>query len=125
MLSRSALNILFSDAPRRVRQTLTVFTANRVLALEPEVEALVTSVRPFRGGTFSGQVPKLTGQRVAVVVHGIESSLADLTSLGGFLSGFKQSAQPTDYYDVVIGFEYSSNAELAEIGAAMAEGWRG
>lgn len=122
VLRQSALDLLFPASPPGERQTLTVFTANRVPASALEAEPLVTSVRAFQDGAFAGQVPDLTNRRVAVVVHGIESSLADLTSLGQFLIDFKQAAQPTNLYDAVIGFEYSSNAELAEIGAALADG---
>jgi hypothetical protein len=99
-------------------QTLMVFTANR---LEVELPLLMTSVLPFRNGEFAGDVPDLSGETVAVIVHGLEADLADLVQLGQFVSGFTRSGESSPYYDVVIGFQYTSNADLATIGTAMAD----
>ena len=122
VLAESMLERLSVPTPAGERLTLRVFTANRLEGLETTAGPLVTSVRPFQDGAFSGEVANLSGKRVAVVVHGIESSLADLTSLGQFLDDFQQSGTNSEYYDAVIGFEYSSNAPLAEIGTALTEG---
>jgi len=118
-LDQSALEALFADAPATESKELTIFSANR--ELEIESAPFTSSVRPFIDGEFAGEVPDLSGKRVAVIVHGLESDLADLKSLGQFIFDFKQSGESTNYYNVVIGFEYSSNRPLATIGQAMAD----
>ncbi len=117
-LSKELLALLFPDAAALEQQDLRIFSANRIL--EVEAEPLETSVEVFDNGAFSGPPPDLTGKRVALVVHGLDSSLADLTSLGQFIHSFKLTGQPNPYYDVVLGYQYSSSAPLAEIGADLA-----
>ena len=118
-IDQSTLEALFAEAPTTDGKELTVFSANRELEVVPSV--FTTSVRPFTGGDFAGQVPPLSGKRVAVIVHGLESDLPDLRSLGQFIFDFKRNGESTNYYEVVIGFEYSSNRPLATIGQAMAD----
>ncbi|MFZ2961472.1 MAG: hypothetical protein WA705_31730 [Candidatus Ozemobacteraceae bacterium] len=81
---------------------------------------LVTQVKLFKGTNFTDEgVPSLKGKRVAVVVHGFTSSLEDMKTLGNVLANTK----PKDnipYYDAVIGFEYTSNSPLVDIGTRMA-----
>lgn len=121
-LDQSALEALFADTPATDSKELMVFSANRELETVPA--PFTTSVRPFIDGEFTGQVPVLSGKKVAVIVHGLESNLADLKSLGQFIFDFKKDGESTNYYNVVIGFEYSSNRPLATIGQAMAD-WMG
>jgi hypothetical protein len=118
-LEQSTLEVLYADTPTTDSKDLTVFTANR--ELEAEFSPFTTSVWPFIDGAFAGDVPALSGQRVAVIVHGLEANLADLKSLGQFIFDFIQNGESTNYYDVVIGFEYTSNRPLATIGQAMAD----
>jgi hypothetical protein len=119
VLEQSILQAMFAlddpDAPH----TLNVYSANRLLLTSQE--PFTSSVRPFVAGQFAGQVPDLAGKRVAVLVHGIEADLADLVQLGQYVAGYTRSGQSAPFYDVVIGFEYSSNRPLAIIGSAMAE----
>jgi hypothetical protein len=118
-LDQSTLEALFADTPATDSKELTVFSANRELETVPS--PFTTSVRPFIEGEFTGEVPVLSGKKVAVIVHGLESDLAALKTLGQFIFDFKQSGESTNYYNVVIGFEYSSNRSLATIGQAMAD----
>jgi hypothetical protein len=118
-LEQSILEALYADTPANDSKELTVFSANRELELESA--PFTTSVRPFIDGEFAGEVPVLSEKRVAVIVHGLESDLAALKTLGQFIFDFKQSGESTNYYNVVIGFEYSSNRPLATIGQAMAD----
>ena len=119
-LDQSTLEALFADIPVDTSEELTVFSANR--ELEIVLSPFTTSVRPFIDGAFAGEIPDLSGKKVAVIVHGLESDLADLRSLGQFIVDFKRNGESANYYNVVIGFEYSSNRPLATIGKAMA-GW--
>ena len=118
-LEQATLEALYANTPTTDSKELTVFTANRTL--EAELSPFTTSVRPFIDGAFAGEVPALSGQRVAVIVHGLEANLADLTSLGQFIYDFTRNGESTPYYNVVIGFEYTSNRPLATIGQAMAD----
>ena len=118
-LDQSTLEALFTDTPATDSKELMIFSANRELETVPA--PFTTSVRPFIDGEFAGEVPVLSGKRVAVIVHGLESDLANLKSLGQFIFDFKQNGESTNYYNVVIGFEYSSNRPLATIGQAMAD----
>jgi hypothetical protein len=101
-------------------EQLIIFTASRNVgrALPPP---LLSSVQVFQNGQWNGQVPDVTGKRIAVLVHGIDSSLADLSSLAQFLSTYKLPLVNTPFYDTVIGFQYTSNNPLATIGTACAE----
>jgi hypothetical protein len=119
-LEQSTLAALFAGTAATPSKDLTIFSANRELEAKPSL--FVTSVRPFIDGEFAGVVPDLSGKKVAVLVHGLEADLADLNSLGQFIYDFKKNGESTRYYDVVIGFEYSSNRPLATIGQAMADG---
>lgn len=98
---------------------LLAFVANR----KPNAERppLVTALYGFKNGAFTGAPPDTTNLRVAVVVHGIDSSLSDLTSLGAFLASVKANGTSNRYYDAIIGFQYTSNAPIAEIGTALAD----
>ncbi len=80
---------------------------------------LTTSVQPFLNNAFQSNVPvpPLSG-RVAVCVHGIYTDLPDLALLGGHLASLQTAGNP--YYDYVIGFQYTSNVPLKEIGTALA-----
>jgi hypothetical protein len=98
---------------------LLAFVANREVSAERP--PLVTSLYGFKNGAFTGAPPDTTNRRIAVVVHGIDSSLQDLTSLGAFLASFSADGAPGRYYDAVIGFQYTSNAPIAEIGTALAD----
>lgn len=100
------------------RETLIVFTASRTATRA--VPPLQTAVFAFQNGAFVGIPPNLAGKKVAVVVHGIDSKLADLQSLGAYLAAYRLPDDTTPYYDAVIGFQYSSNNPLARIGGAMA-----
>jgi hypothetical protein len=118
-LAQPVLAALAAEVGSPEPQTLMVFTANRLdEGLPPP---LITAVLPFENGQFAGEVPDLSGATVAVVVHGIEADLADLVQLGQFLSEFTRTGESSPYYDVVIGFQYTSNADLATIGTAMAD----
>jgi len=118
-LEQSTLEALFAGMASTSEKDLRIFSANR--ELEATQSPFLTSVRPFIDGEFAGEVPDLSGKKVAVLVHGLEADLADLTTLGQFISDFKKNGESTRYYDVVIGFEYSSNRPLATIGQAMAD----
>lgn len=107
------------DNGDRNLETFRVFTATRTSGRA--IPVLQTSVQPFVNGAWGGIVPDLTGKRVAVLVHGIDSSLADLTSLAQFIASYKLPLSSTPYYDAVIGFQYTSNNPLANIGEACAE----
>lgn len=98
------------------RIVLRLFTANDNLL---EAGTLVTSVQPFLNNAFQPNVavPPLSG-RVAVCVHGIYTDISDLALLGGHLASVQQAGSP--YYDYVIGFQYTSNVPLKEIGTALA-----
>jgi len=122
-LAQLTLEALFADTPNTSEKDLRIFSANRELEATPSF--FVTSVRPFIDGKFAGEVPDLSGKKVAVLVHGLEADLADLNSLGQFIYDFKKTGESSSYYDVVIGFEYSSNRPLATIGQAMADGMEG
>jgi len=117
-LEQLTLEALFAGTAATLSKDLTIFSANR--ELEATQSFFVTSVRPFIDGEFVGDVPDLSGKKVAVLVHGLEADLADLTSLGTHIYDFKKNGESTRYYDVVIGFEYTSNRPLATIGKAMA-----
>ncbi|HPG57596.1 MAG TPA: hypothetical protein PKW98_07245 [Candidatus Wallbacteria bacterium] len=99
---------------------LKIFTANiRLAALESG--AISASVKPFnrtRNKFETGAIPSLAGKRVALVVHGITSSLKKSREMGEFLATFRKGG--VLYYDHVIGFDYSSNARISELGAKMA-----
>ncbi|MDQ3314621.1 MAG: hypothetical protein M3505_08340 [Verrucomicrobiota bacterium] len=98
------------------RVILRLFTSNG----QPQLpSSLITSVQSFQNGAFQPNtaVPPLSG-RVALCVHGIESDLADLTELAAHLASRQQAGHP--YYDYIIGFQYTSNAPLQEIGNALA-----
>ena len=118
-LEQLTLEVLFAGTAATSSKDLTIFSANR--ELEATLSPFLTSVRPFIDGEFSGDVPDLSGKKVAVLVHGLEADLADLTSLGKHIYAFKKNGELTRYYDVVIGFEYTSNRHLATIGQAMAD----
>lgn len=107
------------DNGDRNLESFRVFTATRTSARALPV--LQTSVQPFVNGAWGGLVPDLTGKRVAVLVHGIDSSLSDLTTLAQFIASYKLPLSSTPYYDAVIGFQYTSNNPLANIGEACAE----
>lgn len=100
------------------QEELIVFTASR--SATRAIPPLQTAVYGFSNGQFQGSPPDLTGKKVAIVVHGIDSSLSDLQTLGQFLAGYRLPGETTPYYDAVIGFQYSSNNPLANIGAACA-----
>jgi hypothetical protein len=100
------------------QEELIVFTATRTATRG--IPPLQTAVYGFSNGQFQGVPPDLTGLKVAIVVHGIDSSLADLQSLGQFLAGYRLPGETTPYYDAVIGFQYSSNNPLANIGNSCA-----
>ena len=119
-LEQSTLTALFAGTAADFSKELMIFSANRELEAKPSF--FVTSVRPFMDGAFAGEVPDLSGKKVAVLVHGLEADLADLTTLGQFIYDFTKNGESAHYYDVVIGFEYSSNRPLATIGQAMADG---
>lgn len=99
---------------------LKLFTAN----LKPQQDsspAIVASVKLYnrtRNKFDTTPIPSLAGKRVAVVVHGITSNLDQSQAMGDFLATFRKSGAL--YYDYIIGFEYSSNARIAELGAKMA-----
>ena len=117
-LTKATLNALFANEPAGEEQNLKIFSANRLSELK--ADPLITNVEVFENGSFGGNPPDLNGKRVAVVVHGLDSSLGDLSSLGQFISDFKQTGETVSYYEVVIGFNYTSNAPLTEIGTALA-----
>lgn len=100
------------------QEELIVFTASRTATRG--IPPLQTAVYGFSNGQFQGVPPNLAGLKVAIVVHGIDSSLSDLQSLGQFLAGYQLPGETTPYYDAVIGFQYSSNNPLANIGQACA-----
>lgn len=116
-LDADTIRKLHAKRGRNGRINLRLFTSNG----QPlQQAALVTSVQPFQNGAFqpSVAVPSLSG-RVALCVHGIESDLPDLNELGAHLASRQAAGHP--YYDYIIGFQYSSNAPLREIGTALAD----
>jgi hypothetical protein len=96
------------------------FTATVALSSEP---TFTSGVSMWSNGQFvdAPATLDLTGKRVSVVVHGINGTLDKLQPLGAFLADAKQGNAETVYYDVVLGFHYSSTAPLAMVGTAMAE----
>ena len=102
-------------APFEIR----AFTANRPVI--PIATQLVTSLQQLRNGQFSeGAIDDLVGKRVVVIVHGIFVHLPAITALANAIAGVK-GADGRLKYDVVLGFEYTSNSPLAAIGAALAD----
>lgn len=99
---------------------LKLFTANLKQSqdLSATIAASVKLYNRTRNKFDSSPIPALAGKRVAVVVHGITSNLDQSQAMGDFLATFKKSGAL--YYDYIIGFEYSSNARIAELGAKMA-----
>lgn len=100
---------------------LKLFTANIKPAALAGAGAITASVKPFnrtRNKFEAGAIPSLAGKRVALVVHGITSSLEKSREAGEFLATFRKGG--VLYYDHVIGFDYSSNARISELGAKMA-----
>jgi hypothetical protein len=125
-LDQSALRAL-SPPPRHAHHgkptKVRIFTANAELLTAP---ILVTSLSQFvydpsrRTGSFYHPLTDLTGKRVALCVHGLATTLEDLNALASYLATYTRPGESQPYYDVIIGFEYTSNVPLAEIGAAMA-----
>lgn len=106
--------------PSRALQ-LTFFTVNRGEARK-EDSTLVTGAFQFTNNAWTPLPSGTTfpGQRIALLFHGIESCLDDLVTLAEFIQSFQASGQSTPLYSAVIGFQYSSNAPLAQIGTAAA-----
>ena len=97
----------------------------RIFAL---TRALPPTAAPFTAGMVMfnrvteewGPVPPSfnpRGKRLALLVHGLMGSMADFGALAPRLASLNGGGIP--FYDCIIGFHYTSNAPLAEIGAAM------
>jgi hypothetical protein len=97
---------------------LVAFAANRVAPTTPPV--LLSGVYQWKNGAFRQPLGDLSHKRVALCVHGINANLGDIQPLGAYIAGFKLSGAAQPYYDAVIGFQYTSNVPLAQIGTAMA-----
>lgn len=99
--------------------TFDVFTAEHALTkqLPPP---LITSVMKYdlNSGTWVGLTgnDSMAGKRVGFMVHGVTADLSSMSYLANMLL-----TQTGGYYDEVWGFQYTSNAPLAEIGTAMAD----
>lgn len=120
-LGAATVRQLHAKPGKNGRVILRLFTSNG----QPQLpSSLITSVQSFQNGAFQPNtaVPPLSG-RVALCVHGIESDLADLTELAAHLASRQQAGHP--YYDYIIGFQYTSNAPLQEIGNALANSMQG
>ena len=122
-LDERALRALSRQAPPR-HTRLRIFTANGAIFAAP---ILVTSLSQFvydpstGTGSFYHPLTDLTNKRVALCVHGLATTLEDLTALAVYLATYTRPGDSQPYYDVVIGFQYTSNVPLAEIGGAMAD----
>jgi len=102
-----------------------VFTAEHVVTrqLPPP---LITSVMRYdlnsgtwvspNGDSMSGNGDSMSGKRIGFMVHGVTADLTDMSYMANMLL-----TQTGGYYDEVWGFQYTSNAPLAEIGTAMAD----
>jgi hypothetical protein len=104
------------------RAVLTFVTAHLApVAATP----LVVGVYQSLGGAWTPlAATSLTGKKVALLVHGIDASLTDLDALADFVLGYVAPGQSQPRYDLVIGFQYSSNAPLATLGSLAAEALR-
>ena len=54
-------------------------------------------------------------------MHGLATTLEDLNAFASYLATYTRPGDAEPYYDVIIGFQYTSNVPLTEIGAAMAD----
>lgn len=104
--------------PNDPAYSLRIFTATPVPVVEP-LETYVAVFDPPRQRWNREVIPSLAGKRVAVVVHGVMSSLEDLIYLANLLATYTAPGGEARYYDYVIGFNYSSTAPIADIGYAM------
>jgi hypothetical protein len=123
-LDQPTLGTLSRHAHHGGPARLRIFTANAGLVAAP---ILITSLSQFvydpstGTGSFYHPLPDLTNKRVALCVHGLATTLEDLNDLASYLATYTRPGDSRPYYDVVIGFQYTSNVPLAEIGSAMAD----
>jgi len=106
------------------RVQLRLFTANGTLESGPfvsSVEPFLTTTQKFRMPTDPPlPLPPLSG-RIALCVSGLHVDLQDLNELGAHLAAFHLPGTEQTYYGSVIGFQYTSNVPIHEIGDALAQ----
>jgi len=105
----------------RAMVTLDLFTSD---VDAPKLRApFVSSLKHYNPSTRTFDVtrstPILPGKRIGVVVHGINSSLEFMTYLADSLAR-RRTASGEPVYDYIVGFEYTSNAPISQIGTAFA-----
>ncbi len=118
LIDTMEINTLMEDTAGKL--ILKLFTAN-LNATQDASGAISASIKIFsraHNKFEAAPIPSLAGKRIALVVHGITSNLDQSKAMGEFLATFKKNGAL--YYDQVIGFEYSSNARISELGARMA-----
>lgn len=74
---------------------------------------------PGKKGFFPAS-PDLTNKNVAVCVHGWNGDMPGMNGMGSFLS-LAYNFDTIIRYDIIIGFGYTSNRPIEEIGQQMAE----
>ena len=99
-----------------------LFVRDRPGYTEPDT-AYLSSIQLWKGNAFTEAVPDLKGKKVAMVVHGVFSSLADMTTLAAALAAAKDDLGALKY-DYVIGFEYGMGASIPTQGSDMALKYR-
>lgn len=99
--------------------SLRIYTASVAPFVEAATfESYAAIFDPVRG-VWNRSIPSLAGKRVAIVVHGILSSLDDLITLASAIAAYAPPGSVGAYYDAVIGFNYTSTAPIAQIGSAL------
>jgi hypothetical protein len=95
---------------------LHVFTANRIInTIAPQLQ---TSVSRLSDGSWVPVTALSAGKRIALLVHGIAVHLDAILPLAKLVATL-HDANGNLIYDTVIGFEYTSNALLADIGNTL------
>jgi hypothetical protein len=123
-VDQPSLRALSRHGRLRGHTRLRIFTANAEPVAPPILSTSLSQFvyDPSTGtGSFYHPLADLTNKRVALCVHGIIATLDDLVSLAVYLATYTRPGDSQPYYDVIIGFQYTSNAPLAQIGGAMAD----